>query len=553
MIIRQPLELFDQAQFSMDKLSQLNGTSEDFLLEIGYKIHDGRADCRNWMAEPNLEIDELKVMEKIAAKMGDESRGINVLNRQAEAKFGIGDIEGGVKILEKNLKKARQIGEKNEQAQSLLLLSLAQYQKGESDKSSQNIESALALFKETGNLTGQSRCLRSMAFNGVRSGQTKHVQEYAEEALNIARRAGDHQSEGHALNILGIISSDVSRTRDYYKQALDILSTIGDVNGQKTMANNLGLLFWKLGLYGQANYYATQAEMSARALGYKIGLAVSLDGVGRSWFELGDLERAEAAFQEGYSLSQEYGSAFDVAACAMGLGRIAHKRGAFQAAIDHYKRAVELLKDTGDIPETAVILAWMGTAYLKLGDRENAEKITSQAVAHLLATDPNTDLLDQEVWWSRYQVLTAHSDPVSKDKIVQLENEQAWLVLEKARQTMMEIITTISDEGLRRNYLTKVKVNRKISEEWTRLYHNRPEFKEFTDPGIASGDLQEQFKRLAEIGSRLTTQRDPDKLPDFIMNEVVELNGAGKGISGYDQRIWRLGSCQSQRIKQRAC
>ena len=188
------------------------------------------------------------------------------------------------------------------------------------------------------------------------------------------------------------------------------------------------------------------------------------------------------------------------------------------------------MEGQGDVPEVAVILAWMGVAYLKLGDYTRAEQATSLAVSRLLSTNPNTDLLDQEVWWARYQVLHKQPKSVVGENKDPDQSEMAYLVLDKARVTMMDNIASISDEGLRRNYLTKIPVNRHIIEQWTQQFHDHPDFEQFLHPVEKTGDLQEQFKRLSEIGSRLSTQRDPEKLPNFVMNEVVELNGAERAF-----------------------
>jgi GAF domain-containing protein/tetratricopeptide (TPR) repeat protein len=523
------LEIYEEALATLEKLSQKNGGDEKKLQEFLYEIHDGRAICYNWLAESNQEISALKSLQELAVKMGDEASRINVINRQAEAMIVMGELDNGIALIDTIQESANKLGDLDEQAQSSFNLANALFLKGEIEKSRKLMEQALEMFQESGNLAGQSRCLARMAFDGVRSGDTENIQENAEASLELARRAGDHREEAHSLNVLGIISNDISKTRDNYKLALEIFTTIGDENGRKTIANNLGLLFWRLGLYGQANYYATLAASGARKLENMRALAVSLDGVGRSWLELGNLERAEEIFNEGLSLSKEFADAFDIAACLMGLARIADKRGNYQGAIDNFSEQINLLKEKGDVPEIAVSLAWMGDVYRKSGDLDQADKTTSEAVKHLLSTRPNTDLHDQEVWWARYQVLAALSSEGS-DATAKGQNEDSLLVLDKARETMLGSIATISDEGLRRNYLTKVPVNRKISEEWTKLFHKRPEFQEFINPSTTTGNLQEQFKRLAEIGTRLSTQRDPDKLPDFIMNEVVELNGAERAF-----------------------
>jgi GAF domain-containing protein/CheY-like chemotaxis protein/tetratricopeptide (TPR) repeat protein len=520
------LELFNQAHEAVDNIIRKNGVDNESYIEYEYTIHDGRAKCYNWMAESALEFEQLEELAKLTRRMGDRSREANVINRQVEALFNLGDVDRGEELLPKSRKLSREVGDKKEEAQSLMLLATAQFHQGDAEKAKNNNELALTLFREIGNLQGESRVLRSIAFHGIRSGQTEYVEENAQKALELARQTGDHKAEASALNMVGIISSDLSRTRDSYKQALDIYTAIGDVSGQKTVANNLGLLFGRLGLYRQANYYATWAEKSARALGDMIGLAVSLDGVGRSFFDLGDLDRAEKVFREGLELSKDYGSTFDIAACEIGLGRIAYEKGKNRTALIHFNKVVKMLEGLGDISETAVVYAYRGAIRLQSGDIERAERDTAKGVRKLIATPPSTELLDQEVWWSRYKVLKALPSG-GENKI---EKESVLLVLDKARASMMEIITDLSDIGLRRNYLTKIPVNRKITEEWSRYFHNRPEFKEFIKQDNISGDLQEQFKRLSEIGSRISAQRDPDQLPDFVMNEVVELNGAERAF-----------------------
>ena len=510
------LEQYHDALNALDLQAGKNGANEKQLLTLRFRIHDGRAQCYNLLAQSHQEDKELIEMERLATQLMDPSRKVNVINRLAELKFRMGDSEEGESLSRAALELAKKNGERDEEAQSMMLLSQVQFQIGETVESDRSNRLALAIFRDTGNLRGQSHCLRNMAFNGARSGeQTKNVKLYAKQALELARQEGDHRSEADSLNVMGIVSSDVALTRDYYKLALGIFTTIGDIGGQMRIANNLGILFWRLGLYGQANYYSGQSTQGSRAIKNNRALAVSLDGLGRSWFEMGELDRAEEAYEEGLILSREHADAFDIAACLMGLARIASERSEYQKAIDYFKEQIELLEGPGDVPETAVILAWMGVAYLKLGDYPRAEQATSRAVSQLLSTNPNTDLLDQEVWWARYQVLQDQTKTVTGEDKNPDHGEMAYLVLDKARVTMMENIASISDEGLRRNYLTKISVNRKIIEEWTQHYHEHPEFEQFIHPGEAIGDLKEQFKRLSEIGSRLSAQRDPDKPAGF--------------------------------------
>ena len=92
---------------------------------------------------------------------------------------------------------------------------------------------------------------------------------------------------------------------------------------------------------------------------------------------------------------------------------------------------------------------------------------------------------------------------------------------------MLAQIAELSDEGLRRNYLNKVEINREIVLEWTSQAARRGQAVAlFTQHEPAQANLEQQFGRLLEIGRRLASQRDLDQLPDDILQAFVELCGA---------------------------
>jgi GAF domain-containing protein/CheY-like chemotaxis protein len=85
----------------------------------------------------------------------------------------------------------------------------------------------------------------------------------------------------------------------------------------------------------------------------------------------------------------------------------------------------------------------------------------------------------------------------------------------------------LSDDGLRRNYFNKVAINRNIIQAWLEEAARRKQPPAaLTDHLSSAGNVQDPFKRLIDIGVRLNALRDPAKLPDSILSEVVELNGA---------------------------
>ena len=102
-------------------------------------------------------------------------------------------------------------------------------------------------------------------------------------------------------------------------------------------------------------------------------------------------------------------------------------------------------------------------AGLAAGDGEAADQHTARATQQLVeAGEIAAEYPLQAVWWWRYQVL--RQGPSKAKRI----RDQAWTYLNRAYETMLHGVTTLSDEGLRRNHLNKVAINRHILLEWIR-------------------------------------------------------------------------------------
>ena len=89
-------------------------------------------------------------------------------------------------------------------------------------------------------------------------------------------------------------------------------------------------------------------------------------------------------------------------------------------------------------------------------------------------------------------------------------------------------IASLSDEGLRRNYLNKREENREIVLAW--LAHAR-EPQAAAQSGArptspARSTLSESFERLVDTGLRLNEIKTEAELYEFLVDEVTELSGA---------------------------
>jgi PAS domain S-box-containing protein len=490
-------------------------TSTDLLV---YALLDQRAECHRHLGDLVAEDADLEAMAGLAQDLGDARRQVQVMLRQADLLRRQGRAAESEPMAQAALDAARELGDPPLEAAGLLALSDALVQKSRIDEGAACAQQALALYQSLGDAVGEARALLAAWVADSYQGGIAEGRAELEEALALFRRQGDREGEARALNGLGINSADFARRRAFFAQALAVLDTFGDRRHQAQVHNNLALTNEQMGLYSLARDDALAAVEAARRMGARQDEAYYLETLARTYLGVGDNDTAQELFRQGAALSREVGDRYAEAADILGLGRVAAALGQPSEAMDLYNEAAGIFGQGGLLANQATCLAWLGAARLDVGDIAAAREYTARAVSLIepLAGEA-TEYPPQEIWWCRYQALTAAGG----------EGDEAWQALERARELMLAAIASLSDDGLRRNYLNKVYVNRQIVGEWLRLAARRGlPLAALTEALASPGGGQGQFERMLEIGLRLNARREAGDLARFIVDQVVELTGA---------------------------
>ncbi len=113
-------------------------------------------------------------------------------------------------------------------------------------------------------------------------------------------------------------------------------------------------------------------------------------------------------------------------------------------------------------------------------------------------------------------------------------SDDAWRVLDRRAKRCSPPLH-LTDDGLRRNYLNKVAINRQIVEEWLREASRRGlPLAPLTGALAGPGGGEAQFGRMLDIGLRLNARHETGDLARFVVNQVVELTGAERVV------LWRV-------------
>lgn len=504
-------------------------------LDTQFELLAGREECYGLLGDRRAQQADLREMERIAIQLGDIARRVGVVMRQVTLENLLGDNVEARRRAEAALDLARQVDDPKLEADSLSALGRVCFTLGDYARSLACFEEALHLCRKVSDRAGEATNLWRLGDIKRRSGQMAQAQQDFEEALAIYRVIGNHKGEADVLNALGNLALDYAQKRSYYEQSLAIAQSMGDRGNQARAYNNLSIIYWALGLYGKARDYMEQAVQIQRDMQGRSSLALYLETLGRVYLELGEYTLAQQVLEEGRVLSEEVGDRWAASLYDLMLGRVALARGQLHAARDLIQQACHVLQELNSLGYLATALAWLGAAHLALGDWQAARNATRQALDRLQEAGNAGDYPAQDIWWLHYQVLrTAPRDVADAEDL----DAQAWSCLQRAREVMLSSIATLSDEGLRRNYLNKVEINSAIITEWTRQMARRGgeislEAVAPVEEGAAALEAdraRDKLKRVLNISLQMNETHDAELLLNYVMEQVIELSGAERGF-----------------------
>jgi tetratricopeptide (TPR) repeat protein len=445
----QAIKLAAQA---LDLLSQAGEMEE---AQESLDLLDTRAESYIALGKLDLAAQDIAAMVKLAnAEHRPELKAL-ALNRKAFLQMRLGDLKGAVKTATT----ATQTKHTSPilRATSLFRLGEAQFRTGNNEAAIQTAEQAISLFQSAGDKSGTGRAYWVMSVAYFYLGRVEESRHAAQSALEICQGSGDWYGTGNAL--IGYSNTDVDFAEriQHLQQALQAFDAAGYRERKTVILVNLGLAYYELGLYHHARRLQSEAVETSRAMGAKVSLAYGLINLVEAELKTNALDMVQAQLDELTAITPGLNDPIHNAALAILFGDLALTEGNPSSAIQHYQTAVQIAHLAG-LGNENIFLTKLSQAYLAEGsDPTAALQATTEATnLHRNQAFAKPDgFTTQEIWWCHALALSANR-----------KTRESHEALERAYDLLLESITSLRDEGLRRNYLNKVNVNRKIITAW---------------------------------------------------------------------------------------
>jgi PAS domain S-box-containing protein len=490
---------------------------------------DLRAESNIAQGKLDLAAKDSMEMVRLANAQKTPASKAQAFSRKALVQMRQGDLTAAVKtatLAVKNARLGEAAGNPSLLGTSLARLSEAQYRMRESEAGLKTAEEALAVFQGANDLSGTGRAWWLLASCYTLLSRVEESRRAAQTALELCLQAGDQFGIGNTLNIFTFTDMDIAERILHLQQASQAFEKAGYMDRQAVILGNLAMAYMDLGLYPHARRLTQAALEMNRSIGTKLGLAYALGNLSEIEIRLGALDQACVYAQELEGMAAFLGDPSMNVGVESGCGIMALAKGDPRTAVKYFKTAV-LMSRQLKMPMENIHLTLLSQAYLAYGKAASALESSRKATA--LHRRQDYALPDgmpaQEIWWRHTQALLANG-----------QNRAAREALERAYDFLLKGITNVRDEGLRRNYLNKVEINRDLLKFWVRDGRRRKLSLErlFAHLTIESS-LREPFQRLADTGLRLNALHSQTEIQVFLVEEATELIGAERVLLILDE------------------
>ncbi|MBD2164611.1 tetratricopeptide repeat protein [Calothrix membranacea FACHB-236] len=283
------------------------------------------------------------------------------------------------------LKIWREIGDRSQEATTLLSVGTIYYFQSENIKALEYYNQALSLRQQLKDRLGEAIMLQSIAGAYYSLGEKPKALQYYNQALSIFK--AEKQSDLAAGALLGIgriyfTSGETKKALDSYNQALEVQRASKDLNGQVDTLETLGQVYIQLGEAQKALTALNQALEIQQTTKNIAGQADTLTLIATLYSSLGDNQKARESLTQVLALQKQLPQPdpSKQAITYMSMGATYTVANDYQKALEYFNQARSLFQKSGRPNEQAEVLIQISFVYDELGQQQKALDVLNQAL-----------------------------------------------------------------------------------------------------------------------------------------------------------------------------
>ncbi len=319
----------------------------------------------------NIFVVAANIVEMLDESPQNQLLLIQIRTRIAEFLFWLGDLSKAEEILLENIETLR----------------------------SQDIQSELSVTME----------LLSRVY--IWQGEYGKAKELANEAIELARVAGERHSLAQALGTLASAicddSADFEEANLLYEESLALYQQIGNPFGIAKVLVNQGASFYAQGDFPRAQYLYQQSLERYRALDYTYGISVCLNNLAVTARKLGNFENARSLIEESLAQKRETGNRMAILHSLLEIGKLNFETKNYTDAYNYYCEALQIALNNQYTTFLGSIMLGFAELWSTSGDKLQAAELAAWVLAQE-NFDLQTNALAKEFYTELTQALSVY-------------------------------------------------------------------------------------------------------------------------------------------------
>ena len=329
-------------------------------------------------------LEHFERAEKLYRTAGTKGLLGYLLSNMGEAYRGIGQLKIAADHQNQALSIFRAINRPHGIATGLVYLGLVYAEQGEARKAISFYEQAVPLCASLEEQDCEARAYNFLGAAHASLAEPQTALDYYGKSIMIYRQRGQLLGLIRTLNSSGALYArlgESARARDSFNEALLSARKSQNRLEEATALRNLAELSHAEGEVRVARARYQQALNIDRAVTNRLGEALTLTGLGLLLISERQTTEAIKIFAQALSINRELGAKPDEALTLHNLGLAADGEADGRAALDYFEKALRIFRETENKQGEAMTLYRLAAVQRKLGNREDARKNVTQALA----------------------------------------------------------------------------------------------------------------------------------------------------------------------------
>lgn len=292
----------------------------------------------------------------------------------------LGDDDRATTVLREGLRRAQDAGDVRRQAQLLALLTTLESEESDLPRALASARETLRLAEAADDRLMMVAALIQTSELHRRAGEPDQALADAHRGLGTLQSAPMSVGRPQLLRVLCLAERAVGDLRGALAHATEALAIVREEGGaEASLLGAAGLICADMGRWPEALRHHNAAADVARAAGDKVLEAQAIGNRGNVYYQLGDLDQAYADQRRALALLDELGAGSRRAGPLADLALVLWARGEVDEAQALFEESLRLDVAIGERRGVAVTLANLGN--LAIGEPESARRLYEQALA----------------------------------------------------------------------------------------------------------------------------------------------------------------------------